>query len=79
MGSPSAEPSNLVKSRSLPQLDLLPGLPVSSVSSTNQTLFSYILQKSRLPCPVKATLSKTELETTAEDVLQHLAFLVHSG
>lgn len=74
------------KWHSLPQLDCDQRRPqtcdqegdVIGVGGS-QLLFHLLLQKSRSPCPVKATLNKEQLYTAAEDILQHLSYLVLAG
>lgn len=73
----AGEDSTLVqKSHSLPQLD-------SQVDPTGaseaQLLLHLLLQKSRSPCPVKATLTRHELEVAAEDLIHHLTYLMQTG
>lgn len=74
----SVESGGLYKSQSLPDLDH--SRSSSTVSPTSeQTLFQFLLQTCRNPMSVKATYTKAELEATAEDLLQHLAFLSRTG
>ncbi len=78
--SPSTvETSSLQKSHSLPHLDQQPRSSSANQSSTDRLLLHHLLQKARSPCPVKATLSREELETTTEDLLQHLTYLAQTG
>ena len=71
------------KWHSLPQLDCDQRRPQQGQESVgvagSQLLFHLLLQKSRSPCPVKATLSKEQLYTAAEDIVQHLSYLVLAG
>ena len=73
----AVESEGLYKSQSLPHLDQRSS---SSVSPTSEEiLFQFLLKKSCSPVSVKATYTKAELEATAEDLLQHLAFLSQTG
>lgn len=79
MNPASTEASGLHKSHSLPELDHQLCSTCNGNNSTDRLLFHYLLQKARMPCPVKATISKRDLDTTAEDLLQHLSYLAQTG
>jgi hypothetical protein len=73
------ESPGLQKSHSLPELDQQPRSSNGGQSSTDRLLLHHLLQKARLSCPVKATLTREELETATEDLLQHLSYLAQTG
>jgi hypothetical protein len=75
--APAGGNNGFHKSHSSPQFDAEPA--VGDVETPVQLLLHLLLQKSRSPCPVKATLTREELETAAEDLLQHLAYLSQTG
>lgn len=58
---------------------LPPPPPPPVLPTPQQLLVHLLLHKSRAPRPVKATLSRHQLETAAEDLLQHLAYLSQTG
>lgn len=73
------ESTGLQKSHSLPELDQQPRSSNIGQSTTDRLLLHHLLQKARLSCPVKATLTRKELETATEDLLQHLSYLAQTG